>query len=127
MRPITADRSCKSLCTEKEPRGSIANTRGWKGMSPASIHPLGQVVAALERHCHLIRGHALELGEILGILPLEEFDTILCVCLATEMAVRRSLLVLGLPEYQRLRDGVRELDQGTLAEAALHHRLGHPH
>merc|ERR1712039_466308 len=66
MRPITADRSCKSLCTEKEPRGNIANTRGWKGMSPASIHPLGQVVAALERHCHLIRGHALELGEILA-------------------------------------------------------------
>merc|ERR1712050_541214 len=70
-----------------------------------SVDPLGQVVAGLERRRHLLRAHALVLGEVLGVLPLEELDAVLRVCLTTEVAVRRSLLVLGLAQRQGLRDG----------------------
>merc|ERR1719491_410624 len=54
------------------------------------------------------------LGQILGILPLEELDSILCVRLATEVAVGRRLLVLGFTECQRLRDGTWPAVEGDL-------------
>merc|ERR1711870_80049 len=78
-----------------------------------SIHPLRQVVAALECCGDLGRGHALVRGEVLGVLPLEELDSVLGVRLTPEVAICRRLLVLGLAERQRLRDGTRaaiELD-----------------
>merc|ERR1712137_1538714 len=131
----------------------------------ASIHPLGQVVARLECRFDLCRIHLSVLGNVLGILPLEELDSILGDSLAPEVAVGRSLLVLGLAESQGQSDGARaavefdlddvgdimgsqssllgavglheerqrlgdangvgELHERTLAEAALYHRLGH--
>merc|ERR1712176_1334091 len=130
-----------------------------------SVDPLGQVVAGLERRRHLLRAHALVLGEVLCVLPLEELDAVLRVCLAAKMAISRGLLVLWLAESKRLRNGaraaikldlddvrdvvcrqrsllravgldeerqglrdangIRKLDQGALAEAALHNGLGH--
>merc|ERR1712137_498156 len=140
-------------------------SRGSHGPESTSIHPLRQEVAALECRRDLTGRHALVLGEILGVLPFEELDAVLCIGLTAEVAVGGGLLVLGLTESQGLRDGagtavelhldhvrdvvcrqrtllravglyeerqrlrhadgVGELDQGSLAEAALHHGLGH--
>merc|ERR1711972_378753 len=59
-----------------------------------SIHPLGQVVAGFQRRTDLCRRHDGVPGQVLGILPLEKFDAVLGVRLASEMAVGRGLLVL---------------------------------
>merc|ERR1712151_197457 len=67
----------------------------------ASIHPLGQVVARLECRLDLRRLHLGVLGNILSAFPLEKLDSILGDGLAPEVAVCRSLLVLGLAESQR--------------------------
>jgi len=130
-----------------------------------SIHPLCQVVAALQLRGNLRRVHRLVLGQVLGVLPFEELDALLSIRLPAEVAIRRCLLVLWLAKCQRLRDGawpaveadldhirdvvrgerallrpvglheerqrlghtdgIRELDQGALAEAALDDGLGH--
>merc|ERR1712078_105821 len=62
-----------------------------------SINPLGQVVAGLQCCPYLIRVHALVLGQVFGILPLKELDTILGNCL-TSKGTGRGLLILGLTE-----------------------------
>merc|ERR1719229_37268 len=153
-------RRCKTTL-----RMQAAPSRCWKTRRGSSINPLGQIVAGLELRRDLLRGHALVLGQVLGVLPFEKLDTLLSIRLTAKVAVRRGLLVLGLTESQglgdgtraaiecdlddvrdvvrcqgallgavglhekrkRLRhtDGIRELDQGALAEAAPHHGLGH--
>mmetsp|Transcript_10007 Transcript_10007/g.18591 ORF Transcript_10007/g.18591 Transcript_10007/m.18591 type:complete len:449 (-) Transcript_10007:108-1454(-) len=98
------------------------------------VHPLREVGAALQGGIYLSSAHALVLGQILGVLPLEKLDALLCVCLATEVAICCSLLVLWLPEGKGLGDGSRaaiELDlqhlgdvvhgQGTLLAAVSLH------
>merc|ERR1711959_839666 len=79
----------------------------------ASIHPLGEVVAGLELCVNLCRAHALVFGEVLRILPLEEFDAILGDCLAAEMAISSGLLVLGLAKRQGLSDRTRAAIKGN--------------
>merc|ERR1711933_633560 len=131
----------------------------------SSIDPLGEVIAALQLRSDLCWRHRLELGQILGVLPLEKLDSFVGVWLTSEMAVGRGLLVLWLAESQRLSDGarttvesdldhigdvistqctllcaislnekgqrlcntngIRELYQSSLAQAALHDRFGH--
>merc|ERR1712187_622785 len=59
-----------------------------------------QVVAALERSCHLSGIHGGILGHVLGVLPLEELDAILGVWCTAEVAVCCCLLVLGLAQGQ---------------------------
>merc|ERR1711907_6290 len=80
----------------KEPSGSESLSNPWN--KNASVNPLGKVVAGLQLSTDLLRVHALVLGQVLGILPLEELFAILCVRLATEVAIGSSFLVLGLPE-----------------------------
>merc|ERR1719433_261825 len=58
--------------------------------------------------------HRLELGQVLGVLPLEELDAILGDRLAPEVAIGRRLLVLRLTESQRLSDGTRTAVEGDL-------------
>merc|ERR1712070_670021 len=65
-----------------------------------SVNPLGEVVAGLELSLHLSRIHSLVLGEVLGILPLEELDAVLGLRLAAKVAVCCSLLVLWFPQCQ---------------------------
>merc|ERR1719410_131846 len=141
---------------------------GWLRMVPrirSSVDPLGQIVAALQLRGDLRWCHRLELGQVLGVLPLEELDAILGDGLAPEVAIGRRLLVLWLTESQRLSDGtrtavesdlddvgdivsaqaslfcaisldekrqrlchangVRELNQGSLAQATLHDGFCH--
>merc|ERR1719188_355616 len=133
--------------------------------APSSIDPFGQVVAGLQSCSDLRWRHALVLRQVLGVLPLEELDTIHGARLPAEVAVGRRLLVLGLAQCQGLSngagtavegdlddvrnvvrserpllcaigldeegqglghaDGIRELHECTLAEAALHDRLCH--
>merc|ERR1719499_77797 len=130
-----------------------------------SIDPLGKVIAAFQLCCDLSRSHGLELRQILGVLPLEELDSLLRVRLTPEVAISGGLLVLRLAERERLRNGtwpaiesnlddvgdvictqiallspvrfheqgqwlrnpdrIGELHQCTLAQATLHHGLGH--
>merc|ERR1711972_1168339 len=52
---------------------------------PTSVNPLCQVVAALERRRHLLGRHALVLGHVLGVLPLEELDAVLGVWLTAKV------------------------------------------
>mmetsp|Transcript_69582 Transcript_69582/g.161217 ORF Transcript_69582/g.161217 Transcript_69582/m.161217 type:complete len:213 (-) Transcript_69582:91-729(-) len=143
--------------TVKNRAGTSATTQ--------SVHPFGQIVAALQLCSDLRRGHVLVLGQVLGVLPFEELDAVLGHGLTAKVAVGRSLLVLGFSqgerhgngaraavegnlddigdvlrrertlfgpvslqeERQRLRNtnGIRELHQSTLAQATLHHGLGH--
>merc|ERR1719161_1324646 len=49
--------------------------------------------------------HALVLGQIFGVLPLEELDTILGNRLTSKVTVGCSLLVLGLTESKRQSNG----------------------
>merc|ERR1719172_342853 len=63
-----------------------------------SVHPLGEVVARFQCSIDLRRVHGLVLGQILGILPFEELDTILSVRLAAKVAICSSLLILGFAE-----------------------------
>merc|ERR1712113_1273549 len=60
-----------------------------------SIDPLCQIVASLQLGCDLRRRHGCELGQVLRVLPFEEFDSILCVCLPAEVAVGRGPVDLG--------------------------------
>merc|ERR1719254_237944 len=69
-----------------------------------SVHPFCEVVAGLQCGIHLSRCHALVLGQIFGVLPLEEFDAVLGHRLTSKMAISRRLLVLGLPKSERHRD-----------------------
>merc|ERR1711884_169275 len=86
---------------------------GWQA-SAASINPLGEIIAALQLRSHLCWRHGCKFGQVLGILPLEELDSILRVGLATEVTVCRRLLVLRLTESQRLRDGTWPTIEGDL-------------
>merc|ERR1719343_1950133 len=70
------------------------------GSSPSLVHPLGQVVASLQRCGDLLRVHLGVLREVLGVLPLEELDASLGVRLTAEVAIRRRLLVLRLAQRQ---------------------------
>merc|ERR1711918_215064 len=63
-----------------------------------SVHPLCEVVAGLQLGINLRGVHALVLGKILGILPLEELFAILGHWLTSKMAVGGRLLVLWLPK-----------------------------
>merc|ERR1719263_1143972 len=132
----------------------------WLPEALGSVNPLREEVAALEGRGDLLRVHALVLGKVLGVLPLEELLAILGVGRAAEVAVRGGLLVLGLAELEGLgdgtgagveldlhdagdvlsgqvallgavgldeegqwlghADGVGQLDEGALGEAALH-------
>merc|ERR1712187_177213 len=161
--PQLRTHQCNSV--QKDVPNEARAARESSSRQPTSIDPFGQIVAALELRRHLRRGHALVLGEVLGILPLKELDAVLRVRLTAKVAIGGSLLVLGLTEREGLRygaraaialhldhvgdvvrcqrtllravglhkerqrlrhaNGVGELDQGTLAEAALHDRLGH--
>merc|ERR1711907_494059 len=80
----------------KEPSGSESLSNPWN--KNASVNPLGKVVAGLQLSTDLLRVHALVLGQVLCVLPLEELLAILCVRLATEVAIGSGLLVFGLPE-----------------------------
>merc|ERR1719401_2696675 len=81
-------------------------------MARRSIHPLCQVPAALQLSRDLLRCHALVLGEVLGVLPLEELNSVLRVGLAAEVAISGGLLVLGFAEGQGLRNGTRSAIEG---------------
>merc|ERR1719329_553478 len=70
-----------------------------------SVNPLGEVVAGLQSSLHLRGVHRLVLGHIFSILPFEEFDAILGLWLAAEVAVGSSLLVLRLAKSQGQGDG----------------------
>ena len=71
------------------------------------VHPLCQVGAALQCSIHLLGAHGLVLRQVLGVLPLKEFDASLRAGLAAEVAVSRRLLVLGLTQSQGLGDCTR--------------------
>merc|ERR1719261_560510 len=78
-----------------------------------SVHPLGEIVARLQLSLYLRRIHGLVLGQILCILPLEEFLAVLGVRLAAKVAIRSGLLVLGFSQCKGHSDGPRtavELD-----------------
>merc|ERR1719199_1958445 len=81
--------------------------------SCTSVDPFCEVVAGGEGSIDLGGRHALVFGQILGILPLEEFDAILRDRLPSKVAVRSGLLVLRLPK--RKRDG-----NGSWAAVELH-------
>jgi len=66
-----------------------------------SVNPLREVVAGLQLRLNLGRIHGLVLGQVLGILPLEELDAIFCFWLASKVAVSSSLLVLWLSQRER--------------------------
>merc|ERR1719410_2937787 len=96
---------------------------GWLRMVPrirSSVDPLGQIVAALQLRGDLRWCHRLELGQVLGVLPLEELDAILGDRLAPEVAVGRCLLVLRLTESQRLSDGTRTAVESDLDDGFCH-------
>merc|ERR1712187_1017068 len=61
-----------------------------------SIYPFGKVITVFQCRCHLSRIHGNILGEVLGVLPLEEFLAILRIWLAPEVAIGSSLLVFWL-------------------------------
>merc|ERR550532_3206738 len=91
-------------------RRAVETCRSEQGSSrrrPSSIHPLRQVVAALELGEHLRGGHGGELRQVLGVLPLEELHAVLRHRLAAEVAVGGGLLVLRLTEGQGLSNGAR--------------------
>merc|ERR1712232_395775 len=71
------------------------------------VNPLLQVVAGLQGSSDLGSVIASILGQILGVLPLEELDAILGVWLAAKVAVCSSHLVLWLTECQRNGNGTR--------------------
>merc|ERR1712048_1483227 len=73
----------------------------------SSVHPLREVVAGLERGGDLIRIHLGVLVDVLGVLPLEEFDAVLGIRLAAKVAVSRGLLILGLAKREGHGDGAR--------------------
>merc|ERR1711988_1703465 len=79
-----------------------------------SVNPLGEVVAGLERSLDLSRVHVLVLAQVLGILPLKELHAVLCLCLAPEVAVGSSFLILRLPKCKRNSNGT-----GTTIELNL--------
>merc|ERR1712178_105825 len=60
------------------------------------IYPLCKVIAALQRCRNLSGVHGCVLRKVFGVLPFEEFDTILGVGSASEVAIGRSLLVFRL-------------------------------
>merc|ERR1712099_189318 len=66
------------------------------------VHPLGEVIASLQFSSDLCGIHRLVLGQVLGILPLEELDPILGVGFPAKVAISCRLLVLGFPQRQRL-------------------------
>merc|ERR1712061_420274 len=80
----------------------------------ASVDPLREVVATRQFCGDLCWCHRLELGQILGVFPLEELDSLVGVRLTPEMAVSSGFLVLGLAESQRLGDGARTTVEGDL-------------
>merc|ERR1719183_921143 len=73
--------------------------------SIGSIDPLREEVAGSEFRRHVGRGHGRVLAQVLGVLPLKEFDAVLGVRLTAEVAVCGGLLVFGLPERERLCNG----------------------
>merc|ERR1719401_1778256 len=79
-----------------------------------SVDPLREVVARLEFRCDLLSVHGRVLREVLRIFPLEELDALLGHGYAPEMAVCGRLLVLGLPQGQRLGDGAWPAIKGDL-------------
>ena len=60
-----------------------------------SVHPLLEEVALLQLRLHAGRGHGRVLGEVRGVLPLEELHAVLRVRLATEVAIRGRNLMTG--------------------------------
>merc|ERR1719203_2354278 len=80
----------------------------------ASIHPFGEVVAALQLGTHLRWSHGRILLQILRVLPLEELDAVLRVWFPPEVAVGCSDLILGLAKSQRLGDGTGSAIEGDL-------------
>merc|ERR1712078_297737 len=72
-----------------------------------SVHPLLKEVALLQLRIHAGRRHGRVLGEVLGILPLEELHAVLRVRLAAEVAIRGRNLVFRLTtaETSRWRPG----------------------
>ena len=78
------------------------------------VHPLLEVVALLQLGLHAGRGHGRVLGEVRSVLPLEVLHAVLCVRLATEVAIRGRKLVLRLTQLQRLRDGARAAVESDL-------------
>merc|ERR1711920_632631 len=71
----------------------------------SSIHPLQQVVAALQFSGHLCGSHRLVLGQILCILPFKILPALLGIGFPAEVAICRCLLVLWLTKRQGLRNG----------------------
>merc|ERR1711972_497502 len=69
-----------------------------------SIHPFSEVVAAFESCRNFCRVHLCVFGNILGVLPLEELDAILCDRLTSKVAIGCSLLVLWLTQCKRHRN-----------------------
>merc|ERR1711907_643401 len=96
----------------KEPSGSESLSTPWN--KNASVNPLGKVVAGLELSTDLLRVHALVLGQVLGVLPLEELLAILCVRLATKVAIGSGFLVLGLPQSKGQSNGTWTAIKGNL-------------
>ena len=80
----------------------------------ASIHPLCEIVAGLQLGLDLRTVHGLVLGQVLGILPLEELDAVLCVWLAPKVAIGGSLLVFGLTQGKRKGNGTWAAIKGQL-------------
>merc|ERR1719316_247631 len=87
------------------PHNNKKAVQGKVQQSTCSVHPLCEVVAGLQRSINLLCVHRFVLGEVLGVLPLEEFDAILRHCLASEVAVGSTLLILGLSKCKRNSDG----------------------
>merc|ERR1712151_1125674 len=67
----------------------------------ASIHPLCEVIAGLQLSCNLLGAHALVLGQVLGVLPLEKLEAILSIRLTPKVAIGSCFLVLGLAQSKR--------------------------
>merc|ERR1719291_797660 len=82
------------------PSGAACSAAPASASTCASIHPLGQVIAGLQRGGNLVGGHLPVLRDVLGVLPLEEFHAVLGDRLAPEVAVRRRLLILRLAQRE---------------------------
>merc|ERR1712217_243064 len=80
------------------------------------IHPLRQVVARLQFRSDLCGVHLRKSAQILCVLPLEILPAILRVRFTSEVAIRRRLLIFGLTEGKRYRNGSR-----TTIESDFHY------
>merc|ERR1719424_2291660 len=79
-----------------------------------SVDPLCEVVAGLKLSGNLLRVHALVLGQVLRILPLEKLHAILGIRLTPKVAIGCSVLVFGFTQSKGHPEGTWAAIKGDL-------------